>query len=207
MFIPLVSGSGCWCLGDARSQGISSYGIDMFSIYIDGNIPVSVVRKGLSLHFGGEFNVCASSFLRRPTGSHGTHYRQHIDGVVQNCSISIANAMGILQSCTKPPMLWINITVKWLFRQTIETKGCRPPNHFSNIKFNGWVWCCVCSLTWCACYHAHDGDGTMFANGLMPIRHQTFRNYHDAQTKAREEKPPITAVALTAASWASMFTD
>ena len=28
--------------------------------------------------------------------------RDYVDGLVQNCSISIANALEILQSCTKP---------------------------------------------------------------------------------------------------------
>ena len=31
---------------------------------------------------------------------------QHVDGLVQNCSNSIANALELLQSCTKPSMSW-----------------------------------------------------------------------------------------------------
>ena len=30
---------------------------------------------------------------------------QHVDGLVPDCSISIANALEILQSCTKP-LMW-----------------------------------------------------------------------------------------------------
>ena len=30
------------------------------------------------------------------------HSKMYIDGLVQDCSISIANALEILQSCTKP---------------------------------------------------------------------------------------------------------
>ena len=33
-------------------------------------------------------------------------YMSHIDGLVQGCSISIANALEILQSCTKPSVLY-----------------------------------------------------------------------------------------------------
>ena len=32
------------------------------------------------------------------------HQRDHIDGLEQDCSISIADALEILQSCTKPLM-------------------------------------------------------------------------------------------------------
>ena len=39
-----------------------------------------------------------------------TRSDSHIDGLVQDCSISIANALEILQSCTKPSIRWPNIT-------------------------------------------------------------------------------------------------
>ena len=29
---------------------------------------------------------------------------QHVDGLVQDCSISITNAVGIMKPCTKPSM-------------------------------------------------------------------------------------------------------
>ena len=32
----------------------------------------------------------------------GTHMNTHIDALVQDCSNSIANALELLQSCTKP---------------------------------------------------------------------------------------------------------
>ena len=32
----------------------------------------------------------------------------HVDGSVQDCNISIANALDILQSYAKPAMQWIN---------------------------------------------------------------------------------------------------
>ena len=31
---------------------------------------------------------------------------QYFDGLVQDCSVSIANALDILQSCAKPSILW-----------------------------------------------------------------------------------------------------
>ena len=34
-------------------------------------------------------------------------FEMHIDGLVQDCSISIANALEILQSCIKPS-IWMN---------------------------------------------------------------------------------------------------
>ena len=36
-------------------------------------------------------------------------YEYHINGSVQDCSNSIANALELLQSCTKPSILYINI--------------------------------------------------------------------------------------------------
>ena len=37
---------------------------------------------------------------------------EHVDGLVQDCSNSIANALELLQSCTKPSMLlWINLYI------------------------------------------------------------------------------------------------
>ena len=33
-----------------------------------------------------------------------SHTKEHSDDLVQDCSISIANALEILQSCTKPSM-------------------------------------------------------------------------------------------------------
>ena len=42
-------------------------------------------------------------------------YRSYLDGVVQDCSNSIANAMELLQSCTKPLIFkWVAVTLmKW----------------------------------------------------------------------------------------------
>ena len=51
----------------------------------------------------------------------------HIDGLVQDCSISIANALEILQSCTKPSiyassgldeLTWITHIRRWYFTGT-----------------------------------------------------------------------------------------
>ena len=61
----------------------------------------------------------------------------HVDGLVQDCSISIANAQEILRSCTKPslyiyiyasPGLWWLLLENWYF-------WCLPPEYVSG---NGW---------------------------------------------------------------------
>ena len=36
--------------------------------------------------------------------NHERNAERHVDGLVQDCSNSIANAMELLQSCTKPSM-------------------------------------------------------------------------------------------------------
>ena len=46
---------------------------------------------------------CVSYYAER---THGNSYEEHIDGLVQNCSYSIANALELLQSCTKPSISW-----------------------------------------------------------------------------------------------------
>ena len=42
-----------------------------------------------------------------------------IDGLVQYCSISIANALDILQSCTKPSMYFRMLTFPWLWSEKV----------------------------------------------------------------------------------------
>ena len=46
----------------------------------------------------------------------------NVDGLVQDCSISIANAMEILQSCTKSSTLWWNLFTTWSYSSKIFTK-------------------------------------------------------------------------------------
>ena len=40
----------------------------------------------------------------------------HIDGLVQDCSISIANTLEILQSCTKPSIYHLSLSeISWYY--------------------------------------------------------------------------------------------
>ena len=46
--------------------------------------------------------------------------KPYFDGLVQDCSISIANALEILQPCTKPSVSWSNLTpFAWTWRPVI----------------------------------------------------------------------------------------
>ena len=67
------------------------------------------------------------------------HMYVYIDGLVQDCSISIANALEILQSCTKPSIC-IMMTLKTKSRQfdnfifTGGTVSCHSYGATSNDK-------------------------------------------------------------------------
>ena len=56
---------------------------------------------------------------------HVRTYYNNFDGLVQDCSISIANAMEILQSCTKPS-IWFSSTkyLQYEFLFSISTNCC-----------------------------------------------------------------------------------
>ena len=41
--------------------------------------------------------------MQHPTGKY-VKWQVHVDGLVEDCSISIANALEIMQSCTKPSL-------------------------------------------------------------------------------------------------------
>ena len=54
-------------------------------------------------------------------------YAEYIDGLVQNCSNPIANALGLLQSCTKPSIsCWITL----LGDETVKSQALYP-NQFT----------------------------------------------------------------------------
>ena len=50
-----------------------------------------------------------------------------IDGLVQDCSNSIANALELLQSCTKPSILWRPVTWPRIRSHRSVTRGWRIP--------------------------------------------------------------------------------
>ena len=54
-------------------------------------------------------------------------FMAYVDGLVQDCSNSIANALELLQSCTKPSM-WFLMCVCWSVRDL--------------------TWLCICSVWW-----------------------------------------------------------
>ena len=57
----------------------------------------------------------------------------HIDGLVQDCSISIANALELLQSCAKPSIWWHH----------------RPLDLLQRMRGFWYGFVGVCSLTYC----------------------------------------------------------
>ena len=82
--IAYIQWHGCSWPDFLRSQGISSYGIDLALAEHCG----SGIRRVNHMYYW--LNIMAS--------------RRHIqiDGLVQTCSISIVNTLEILQSCTNP---------------------------------------------------------------------------------------------------------
>ena len=83
----------------------------------------------------------------------------HIDGLVQDCSISIANALEILQYCTKPSTCCMYITIQnisnvgvdestnmWV--NNILSSGCLRFSPFSYISCNIWGSECF-SMAYC----------------------------------------------------------
>ena len=78
-FILHVQRHGCWRLGDAKCQDISNHSVDQ--VFLEYSY-LSTRR------FDWPF-ICQSRIW-------------YIDGLWQDCSISSANALEILQSCTKP---------------------------------------------------------------------------------------------------------
>ena len=57
------------------------------------------------------YSLCSQITKNNSVANDLTCHEAHVDGLVQDCSISIANTLGILQSCIKPPtnvmsLLW-----------------------------------------------------------------------------------------------------
>ena len=116
----------CRWPGYARSQDISSRDTDLFSPNYPGHntrmikIPVCnfnissqvVVILGILAHVRFiTFPVVANGIVHLEDDQHLTdvsnlpdlyYHWQYLDGLVQDCSISTANTLEILQSCTKP---------------------------------------------------------------------------------------------------------
>ena len=55
---------------------------------------------------------------------HKTFPIHEIDGLVQNCNISIASTLEISQSCTMPLKRWCSMTIQWSMVGCIESFNC-----------------------------------------------------------------------------------
>ena len=80
----------------------------------------------------------------------------HIDGLVQDCSNSIANAMELLQSCTRASTLW-NLLITHHFDGLVEERcnSCALAMEFrlsctNPLIFNPWPFM---SKGYCPCFH------------------------------------------------------
>ena len=62
----------------------------------------------------------------------------HIDGLVQDCSISIANTLAIQQSCTKPSTFFPNKWATGVFIVRFCGKKWVVMISRIRIQFNGW---------------------------------------------------------------------
>ena len=80
--------------------------------------------------------------------------KDHFDGLVQHCSISIANAPEILQSCSKPSICFGNMTSYWMadgisqpiqMHLDLNVTRCYDKCHWSAIKFLHNCTCKYCS--------------------------------------------------------------
>ena len=58
---------------------------------------------------------------------------EYLDGLVEDCSNSIAYALELLQSCTKPLILYANKLFIMTFPETVYVY------HYSKIHFAGWL--------------------------------------------------------------------
>ena len=88
-------------------------------VAIAGTIILVPCQGVKSLRLISRLGTCRRNLRVSSTSAIISHH--HIDGLVQDCSISIANVLGILQSCAKPSI-------------SILTLGCCVP--FDGI---GWV--------------------------------------------------------------------
>ena len=83
-------------------------------------------------------NIASGKGNKLPTEQMLTNH--HIDGLVQHCSNSIANALELLQSCTKPSM-WSHVVFTW---RQFHRKRSNPYLHTVDVVFTLfyliWVW-------------------------------------------------------------------
>ena len=84
-------------------------------------------------HWIGDYEL-ASYYLQQD------QYQTHTDGLGQDCSISIANALEILQSCTKP---WMHKLAYGLNMNPLEVPGL----------YKNWI--LILSSQWC--HNERDG--------------------------------------------------
>ena len=66
-----------------------------------------------------------------------SHVKYHIDGLVQDCSNSIANALELLQSCTKPSIWYIRCRSNILIHISYRSNWpIRSPSYYLNQRWS-----------------------------------------------------------------------
>ena len=126
---------------------------------------------------------------------HHHHLLTHnIDGLAQDCSNSIANALELLQSCTKPSIYLIFPLYPWLYWPKLDYGGYPTP--WISLKLSY----CLARLPFCGVI-AHLGYSTDFTkNGIVTC---TNFNFENAKTKQKQKnktkrKKPTFSISLLA---------
>ena len=73
----------------------------------------SMLVKWVSDYCCWQVNSLVKYWLKQQQHVHMLIGSCDIDGFVQDCNNSIADALELLQSCTKPPILFLSITYSW----------------------------------------------------------------------------------------------
>ena len=127
------------CLGAFEWMVVQSQSLQHGVIW--HNITYSVSRRSI----GWRKNRLSDTKSLVLNGEH------HVDGVVQDCSISIAHSLEILQSCIKPSKcnFWVNLEINnrvirrsklmFLQRQLVMSSG-RRSWHKIHFSFNPAIW-------------------------------------------------------------------
>ena len=73
----------------------------------------------------------------------------NIGGLVQDCSISIANSLEMLQCCTKP-LIWLYIMIAW------HRRYITPMHQHFALQYFSWRCCQLCHFLCLALYNTCD---------------------------------------------------
>ena len=163
-FVNLGQWHHCWWPSDVKSHDISSHGIDLALLEYSAFSTTRAENKYYEVKFysKGTWSVIHIISLDKLPAINWLFMcvnaqKENIYGLMQDCSISIANAMEILQSCTKPsiwkpslPILCVKVVIDyWVTLHKEPTMWIWPPWKFIFMKapsLNLHLWG-KCSMT------------------------------------------------------------